>query len=247
MKSLLLAGCLVFGTAVGLWAPSAVGQPAADDASAVQKRLAELKSALAQSQQNLKSYEWIETTVVSLKGEEKSRSQQRCYYGEDGKLQKVPVAATPEPEKPRGIRGRIAEKKKEQLSDYMKQAVQQVRMYIPPDPALLQKSKDDGKVSIAILDPGKRVRLDFGDYLLPGDTFKIEIDLITNRPSAASISTFVVDTNKKGKDPVSLDVRFGSLRDGTTYAEQVVLTAKAKDIRVEVSNSGYRKMSDSKS
>jgi hypothetical protein len=47
-----------------------------------------LKATLAASQATLRQYEWIETTVVSLKGEEKSRKQQRCYYGADGTLQK---------------------------------------------------------------------------------------------------------------------------------------------------------------
>jgi hypothetical protein len=39
----------------------------------------------------LRTYEWMETTVVSMKGEEKSRKQNRCYYGADGKVEKVPV------------------------------------------------------------------------------------------------------------------------------------------------------------
>src|SRR5262245_39018523 len=76
------------------------------------ERAAVLKATMAASQAVLRQYEWIETTVVSLKGEEKSRKQQRCYYGADGGLQKVQVGDTPAAEKKRGLRGRIAEKKK---------------------------------------------------------------------------------------------------------------------------------------
>ena len=47
----------------------------------VDQRVAAIKQSLAQSQAALKAYEWIETTAVSLKGEEKSRTQNRCYYG----------------------------------------------------------------------------------------------------------------------------------------------------------------------
>jgi hypothetical protein len=68
----------------------------------VQERVGALKATLAASQANLKQYEWIETTVVSLKGEEKLRKQQRCYYGADGALQKVVVDASPPPDKKRG-------------------------------------------------------------------------------------------------------------------------------------------------
>ena len=61
--------------------------------AAAQERIAALKQSLAQSQQRLRQYEWIETTVVSLKGEEKSRKVLRCYYGADGKIEKLPVSS----------------------------------------------------------------------------------------------------------------------------------------------------------
>ena len=59
--------------------------------------VAALKQNLAESQKRLRQYEWIETTVISLKGEEKSRKQQRAYYGADGKLTKLPVGE-PQPQ-----------------------------------------------------------------------------------------------------------------------------------------------------
>src|SRR4026208_833250 len=59
--------------------------------------VAALKQNLAESQKRLRQYEWIETTAISLKGEEKSRKQQRVYYGADGKLTKSPAAAAPSP------------------------------------------------------------------------------------------------------------------------------------------------------
>ena len=70
---------------------------------------------------------WVETTVVSLKGEEKSRQMNRCYDGADGKVQKIPLTTPPPEEKKRGLRGRIVEKKKEELTDYMKSAVSLVK------------------------------------------------------------------------------------------------------------------------
>ncbi len=52
-------------------------------------------SRFAEGSKKLAQYQWIETTVISLKGEEKSRKQNQCYYGADGKVQKVPVAGQP--------------------------------------------------------------------------------------------------------------------------------------------------------
>src|SRR4026208_191755 len=64
--------------------------------------VAALKQNLAESQKRLRQYEWIETTAISLKGEEKSRKQQRVYYGADGKLTKTPLGEPPPPAAPRG-------------------------------------------------------------------------------------------------------------------------------------------------
>ena len=50
-----------------------------------QDTVAALKQSLAANQQLQKQYKWVETTVISMKGEEKSRVQKQCFYGPDGK------------------------------------------------------------------------------------------------------------------------------------------------------------------
>ncbi len=213
-----------------------LGNPAVAQPS-VAERVVALKASLAASQIVLKQYEWIETTAISLKGDEKSRKQERCYYGADGKVQKFAVAATPPPAKKRGIRGKIIENKKEELTDYMKSAVSLVKTYVPPNPAKLQAAKDAGKVSIEVLEPGKRARLNFRDYEKPGDNLGVEVDLANNRPLGLKVATYL----DNAKDAVTLDVRMGQLNDGTTYASDITLEAKAKNLKVAVQNSGYRK------
>jgi hypothetical protein len=202
------------------------------------ERAALLKATMEASQAVLKQYEWIETTAVSIKGEEKSRKQARCYYGADGGVQKVEVTSTPPPEKKRGLRGKIAASKQEELTDYMKSAIALVKSYVPPSPAKIQAAKDAGKVSIDLLQAGKRARLNFRDYEKPGDNLGVEVDLVSNRPLGVKVSTYLEDA----KDAVTLDVRMGQLNDGTTYPSDVALDAKAKRLTVTVKNSGYRKM-----
>ena len=68
-----------------------MARPAAQSPATPDQVVAALKQNLAESQKRLRQYEWIETTAISLKGEEKSRKQQRVYYGADGKLTKVPL------------------------------------------------------------------------------------------------------------------------------------------------------------
>ncbi|MHC1767265.1 MAG: hypothetical protein AB9869_23795 [Verrucomicrobiia bacterium] len=187
---------------IALAMPALAQQPSAAERAAI------LKATMAASQAVLTQYEWVETTVVSLKGEEKSRKQQRCYYGADGGIQKVELSQTNEGKEPRGpVRRRIAEKKKEELTGYMKSAVALVKTYVPPSPAKIQATKDAGNVSIEVLDPGKRARLNFKSYEKPGDNLGVEVDLTSNRPLGVKVATYLDDTS----DAVTLDVRMGQL------------------------------------
>ena len=216
---------------------AALALPAFAQQPTAAERAVMLKATLAASQVVLRQYEWVETTVVSLKGDEKSRKQQRCYYGADGGVQKIEISKSPEPKTKRGLRGKIAASKKEEMTDYMKSAVGLVKTYVPPNPVRIQAAKDAGKVSIDILQPGKRARLNFRDYEKPGDNLGVEMDLGSNRPLGLNVSTYLDDA----KDAVTLDVRMGQLNDGTSYASTVTLDAKAKNLKVTVQNSGYRK------
>jgi hypothetical protein len=203
----------------------------------VPERVAMLKAAFASSQANLRNYEWIETTVVSLNGEEKSRKQQRCYYGADGALQKVVVDASPPPEAKRGLRGRIVANKTAELTDYMKSAVGLVKSYVPPDPAKIQASKDGGNVSVQLLVPGKRVQVNFRSYQKPGDNLAVTVDIASNSIAGVGVSTYL----DSPADVVTLDARMGQLNDGTVYTSDITLAAAAKNLTVSVQNSGYRR------
>ena len=203
----------------------------------VQERVAILKGTFAASQANLRQYEWIETTVVSLNGEEKSRKQQRCYYGADGVLQKVLVDASPPPPTKPGLRGRIIANKTAELTDYMKSAVSLVKSYLPPDPAKIQASQNAGKVSIQVLDPGKRAQVNFHDYQKPGDNLAVVINLANNVVAGIGVSSYLDSPT----DVVTLDAKMGQLNDGTIYTSDTTLNAAAKNLTVTVQNTGYRK------
>jgi hypothetical protein len=203
----------------------------------LQERVANLKATFAASQAALRQYEWIETTVVSLNGEQKSSKQQRCYYGADGALQKVLIDASPPPATKPGLRGRIIANKKAELTEYMQNAVSLVKSYVPPDPAKLQATKDAGKVSIQVLDPGKRAQLNFHDYQKPGDNLAITIDIANNIISGIGVSSYLDGAT----DVVTMSATMGQLNDGTIYTSNITLDAFAKNLKVTVQNSGYRK------
>jgi hypothetical protein len=231
----ILPGTLAFVLASGL---------AAAQGPAPQERVAALKQSMQESQQRLRTYEWIETTAVSFKGEEKSRTQNRCYYGADGKVQKVPLeAAAPQAEAQGGggrrgarAKAKIVANKKEEMTEYMQKAVALVHQYVPPDPAKIQAVKEAGKASMSMVEPNRRARVEFADYLQPGDSLAIEFSPETNHLMAMQVASYI----EKPDDKVSLNVQFADLPDGTTYQAGVTLDAPAKNISVKIDNSGYR-------
>jgi hypothetical protein len=229
--------CAVVALAQAPASPPPDPAAAAAQTPATAEHVAAIKGTLQKDQAALKQYEWIETTVMSLKGEEKSRKQNRCYYSAEGKLAKVPVGEQPEEKDPRGLRGKKAAGKKEEISDYMSKAAEAIKSYVPPDPARIQACKDAGKASVAVLEPGKRVRLDFHDYQVPGDLLGIELDLATNRLLMLQVTTMV----EGGKEPVTFRSDYGAFTDGTGYPMKTALDAKEIGVAVVVENSGYKK------
>jgi hypothetical protein len=226
---------------IGLIAAAALcGQLSAAQAPqlSLPERVAALKTNLAASQVALRHYEWIETTVVSLNGEEKSSKQQRCYYGADGALQKVLIDASPPPAAKPGLRGRIIANKTAELTSYMQSAVSLVKSYVPPDPAKIQAAKDAGKVGIDVLVPGQSARINFRDYQKPGDNLGVGIDIASNRISGVTVATYL----ESPADVVTMTAVMAQLDDGTSYASGITLNAPAKSLSVTVQNSGYRKV-----
>ncbi len=229
-------------TAPPATAPAAqpAGEPAAQPAgNDIAARVAALKANLATNMQNLKTYQWTETQVLNLKGEDKSASQFTCSYGADGKVVKTPVTPKAEADKKRGIRGKVAENKKEDMSEYMQSALALIKSYIPPDPAKIQAAKDAGKISVTPMEGGKRVRLDIKDYAKPGDNLGIEVDAVNNQISALSVASYLVDA----KDAVKLDVKMSALADGTGYPAHIMFDGASKSVKVTLNNSDYKKKS----
>jgi hypothetical protein len=192
-----------------------------------------------------RKYEWVETTIISLKGEEKARKQNRCYYGADGKVQKTSIDQPQQPAQEQGDRGgrrgggrlkeKVVENKKDEMKEYMEKAAGLIHQYVPPNPQLIQAAKDAGRVAI---DPqaGGKVHLVISQYLKAGDSLTIDMDPVANKILALGVSSYL-DTKD---DVVTLAVQMASLPDGAIYVGQTTLEAKAKNISVVIRNTGHR-------
>ena len=209
---------------------------------ATQEHVAAFKQSLAKNKEALKKYQWVETTTVSMKGEVKSVKQNACYYGADGKVQKTPMgepAAAPA-EQPSGRRGRLKAKvianKKEELTEYMKAAIELVGQYIPPNPELVKYSKETNNIKVEQVEPNKVIRLSFPDFIKNGDMLSATLNLVSNSIVDVNISTYL----ESEKDKITLSVVFSQLSDGTNYTGKTTLNAPEKNVVVVVENSGYR-------
>ena len=238
--AVVTAAALALG--VGLQAQQ---PPAQAGGTGAQDQVAALKQSMQQGLAKLRQYEWVETTVISMKGEEKSRKQNRCYYGADGKVQKVALdQAAPAEQKQGGRAGRrgggkvkeqIVENKKDEMKDYMERAAALIHAYVPPDPAKIQAAKDAGRITTNPPAGGK-VRLVIAQYQQPGDSVTVDLDAAANRLAGLGVNTYL----DKPDEAVTLAVQMNALPDGAIYAAQTTLDVKAKNITVVIQNSGHR-------
>jgi hypothetical protein len=208
--------------------------------------VAALKQSISEGTKKLAQYEWVETTVISMKGEEKSRKQNRCYYGADGKVQKVAMGDAPKADqggggKPGkrggGLKSKVIENKKEDIQEYMKQAAALIHSYVPPQPQQIQAAKDGGRVAVNP-QPGGKARIEIKQYLKPGDSLTIDLDTAANSLLGLGVNSYI----DKPDEPVTLAVQMATLPDGAMYAAKTTLDATAKNITVVITNSGHHPM-----
>jgi len=238
-KALQIALALAIAPFLLVTAPAQ--EPSAQDGAAA------IKQALAENQAALRTYTWVETTEISLKGEVKKTEQKQCFYGADGKVQKTPIAgAAPAPAKAapdnkggrRGggrVKEAVIENKVDDMKDYMEKVAALVQEYVPPSPAKIQAAQAAGNVAVQ---PGPKTLLNIKDYNKPGDTVAIGLDPAAKKMASFSVNSYV---EKPKEDDVTLTVTFVTLNDGTSYPAQTLLDVKAKQIQVKVTNGGYKK------
>ena len=241
-----VVGALVAAATLGIGVLLQAQQPPAQAAGGgAQDQVAALKQSLQQGMALARKYEWVETTIISLKGEEKARKQNRCYYGADGKVQKISLDAAPAAEKEQGgragrrgggkVKEKIVENKKDEMKEYMERAAALIHTYVPPNPEKIQAAKEAKRVAVNPQAGGK-AQIVVSQYLLPGDSLTLDLDTASSRLLSLGVKSYL----DKPEDTVTLAVTMNTLPDGALYAAQTTLEAKAKNITVVIQNSGHK-------
>lgn len=207
--------------------------------NALQERVAVIKQSMAENKQRLSQYQWIETTQLTLKGDQKPTSQDLCRYGPDGRVQKTALGAPPPPPSGGRLKQRVIAKKKEEMKDYMGDVKALISLYVPPNPQGIEQAQQAGKIS---LNPaGGVLNLVFRDYVKPGDQMTLTFDTASKKIVSLAVNTYI----EQPKDVVTLQVQMGVLPDGTNYVQQTVLNATAKKLVATTTNSNYQKLGGS--
>jgi hypothetical protein len=204
--------------------------------AALQQRAAELKQSVAANQAKLRKYQWLQTTQVNIKGEQKKQELAQCRYGPDGKVLKTPVGDSSPQSKapPRGLKGKLVQKKVEEMQDYMERLKSLISHYAPPDPQMIQTAMQAGKASLNI--SAGAAALTLSDYYKPGDKVTFTLDTAAKKLQSYNVDTYLDDPQK---DIVTMTNQFAALPDGTNYLQKTVLNAQAKQIQITTTNSGH--------
>jgi hypothetical protein len=178
-------------------------------------------------------YQWVQTTTVSLNGEVKSSKAQQVTHAADGSLVKTDL--TPPAAAPGGIRGRIIERKKEELTADMQAAVELVKGYLPPDAARIEAAHAAGGIDVALAPNGVGYTINIANYLKPGDKLSITIEPGTNLITDAKVASWLSSPS----DPVTANISMGVLPGNISYPAEVQLSVPSKGLVVTVRNSDY--------
>jgi len=214
----------------------AIAQMGGGAGGELQQKMEVVKQSIAQNQQRLHRYQWVETTQLTLKGDDKPPKQSLCRYGPDGTVQKTPIGAPPQPPSGGRLKQRVIEKKKEEMQDYMGQVKSLLGMYVPPDPNKMGQAFQAGKASLNSTPGAQGVEIVFKNYAQPGDQMTLSFDTATRKVSSVNVNTYMDEP----KDTVTLTVQMASLPDGTNYVRQTVLDATAKKLQVTTTNYNYQ-------
>jgi hypothetical protein len=204
----------------------------------LQQKLMALKQSASENKAKLRQYQWVETTQITLKGSQKPERVYQCSYGPNGQIVKTPLGAPPQQQDKRGLRGRVIEKKTDEMKEYMQQVQSLLSMYVPPNAELMQQAFQKKNVTMEKTMGGNTAQLVFSNYAKQGDQMTISFDMATKKITTINVKTYMDGPS----DAVTLAVQMSSLPDGTNYPPQTVLNATAKQIQVTTTNANYAKL-----
>jgi len=205
---------------------------------ALQQKLQEIQQATAMNEQQLRGYQWIETTTLTIEGKPRPPQQSLCRYGPDGTVHKTPMQAQQAPQVSGGpLRKHIAEKKIEEFQEEVAQIHALTAMYLPLSHAKLGQALHVNRVDLE-RDGANGSAIIVNDYAKPGDQLRISLNVSTMHVQRIEVKSYF----DQPSDALTADVQFSLLPDGTTYPSVSTINAPSKKISITTVSSDFSKL-----
>ena len=190
-----------------------------------------------QNARALKQYKWKSRMEIQKGGEVRSVKLNLLSYDVDGTLRKTLISSTPEPELPtRGIRGRIAQKKKESFLETLDSLGALAKSYSELPSREMQRFMSTAIVTPEIGPNRKLLRIKGGDVLQPGDSMTLWVDAVTRRLRKIEIQAALE------RKPVSVVSDFQDLPQGPTYTARSVVDYRSMELILITENFDYERV-----
>lgn len=203
----------------------------------LQENLQQMQQANARNEQQLHTYQWIETVAVTINGNSKPPRQSICSYTADGTLNRSPLGSPPKMSEPRGpLRRFLTDKKMEAVQNELAQVRALVGLYLPPDHEKFRQAFAANKVSFEANSAGS-ISIVTHDYVKPGDELRLVLNVSTMLIQHISVKSYF----ENPKDILTADVSFSSLADGTFYPSETIVDAPLKKLSLTTVSSDFSK------
>jgi hypothetical protein len=191
-----------------------------------------LVASVAANKAKLKQYSYLQKTEMFYNGELRNVRIARVHFDlATGNRVVVPISTGVRQPKPRGLRGRIIERKRAGVKAYVERLAALMHRYLPPDPAKIKAAMPNAQ----IIPGGGNPRLVLSSYVKAGDKVTFALNRNPRKLDQISVLSSLDD------DPVSFVVHFASLADGTNYPATTTMKSDVEKLQVRVTTSNYRK------
>ena len=207
----------------------------------LQHMVQQMQQAKARNEEQLHTYQWIETTTLTIDGTSRPAMQSTCRYAADGTVLKTPLRPSEQQKMPGPMGGgplmrHIVEKKKAEIQDQVEEIRGVMQLYLPFNQAKLKEVLLTGNIGLEH-DGANGNALVLNDYAKPGDQLKLTLKPVTMQIDRISVKTYF----ESPADPMTADVSMATLPDGTKYPALTSINAPTKRLSITTAESDFSK------
>ena len=176
-------------------------------------------------------YSWQSRTELIQNGAVKDMRLDQVQYDPDGMLQRMALNEQGASLPIGFLRRAIAEKKRQQMEEYLKGLRGLLDQYTLPTAGKVLDFMDTATTTLA--DEGRLILMSGTSVVVPGDSLSVWTEAVTRHTHKIQVNTFFQG------DAVNLTATFKTLRSGLTHVAYAEVIVPDKELTVQVQNFNY--------